>query len=330
MENKIIKVSIIIPVYNVSEYLRECLESVINQSLKEIQIIIVNDASPDPLDDKICQEYIRSDNRIKYIKHPENKGLGAARNTALLHVKGAFVTFVDSDDFIHKDMCKVLYEKAVANDCDLVQCNFTRVDTNSRIIKNALANQNEESILLKELDSKLHILNGGSKKYFIGEMACAKLIKRYVAKNIKFPENRLHEDQPYFFYLIFHTKQILLSTEKFYYYRINPKSIVSNYSKKNELNIIKNLEEMKYFLDQRQLSSENKKAAEKYIYGVFIWLILKNVSKYKFSIPFVILTENFIPLKVKLILIIRGVLQTLKLHDIVSFVYQKIKRVSKN
>ena len=320
MENA--KVSIIIPVYNVSEYLRKCLESVINQSLKEIQIIIVNDASPDPLDDKICQEYARSDDRINYIKHPENKGAGAARNTALLHVTGAFVTFVDSDDFIHKDMCKVLYEKAITHDCDVVQCNFTRVDTNSIEIESDSL-YNKEPLLTKDLGTKLNLLNRKRAKNCIYGILCSKLIKTSASRSIKFIEIA-HEDFFYMLDLILRTKQILLSTEKFYYYRKNPESISNNPTKADQLNIIRNVRNMKCSLEKSSLNSKHKKLAKKYAYTIIHYLCYQNARQYKFSIPFTILAQNFIPLKVKLILIIRGVLHTLKLHDILAKIIKKI------
>ena len=94
------KVSIILPVYNVSEFLEKCLDSIINQSLKEIEIIIIKDCSPDPFDNIICQEYADKDDRIVYVKHEKNLGLGGARNTGIKLSKADYIGFVDSDDFI--------------------------------------------------------------------------------------------------------------------------------------------------------------------------------------------------------------------------------------
>lgn len=92
--------SVIIPVYNVSKYLEECIESIINQTLKDIEIILVNDCSPDNNDEAICLNYQKKDSRIKYIKHDINKGVSEARNTGLKNATGKYITFVDGDDYL--------------------------------------------------------------------------------------------------------------------------------------------------------------------------------------------------------------------------------------
>lgn len=94
------KLSVVVPVYNTYPYLRECLDSIINQTYKYIEIIIVNDASPYEEDDIICREYTSKDNRIVYIKHTENKFQGGARNTGINAATGKYITFIDSDDFL--------------------------------------------------------------------------------------------------------------------------------------------------------------------------------------------------------------------------------------
>lgn len=94
------KLSIVIPVYNTYPYLRECLDSIITQTYKNLEIIIVNDASPYEEDDAICREYSEKDERIVYIKHTENKYQGGARNTGINVATGKYITFIDSDDFL--------------------------------------------------------------------------------------------------------------------------------------------------------------------------------------------------------------------------------------
>lgn len=102
--------SVIVPIYNVSEYLEECIDSIINQSLKDMEIILVNDCSPDNNDELICSKYIEKDSRIKYIKHKKNKGVGETRNTGIKSATGKYIAFVDPDDFLI-DMN--IYEKAI-------------------------------------------------------------------------------------------------------------------------------------------------------------------------------------------------------------------------
>ena len=97
------KLSVIVPVYNTYPYLRQCLESIINQTYKNLEIIVVNDASPYIEDDEICKEYASIDERIIYIKHEENKRQGGARNTGIKVATGKYITFIDSDDFLIKE-----------------------------------------------------------------------------------------------------------------------------------------------------------------------------------------------------------------------------------
>ncbi|MBQ4439188.1 glycosyltransferase family 2 protein [bacterium] len=103
------KISIIIPVYNVEKYLRECLDSCVNQTLEDIEIICVDDCSPDN-SIKILEEYQAKDSRIKIFRHETNKNLGAARNTGLANATGEYVWFVDSDDYIDTKACQILYD----------------------------------------------------------------------------------------------------------------------------------------------------------------------------------------------------------------------------
>ena len=116
------KVSVIIPVYNVEKYLAKCIESVINQTLTEIEIICVDDGSTD-LCPKILDEYASKDKRIKVI-HKENEGYGKTMNIGLDLAQGEYIGLVESDDYILPNMYEILYKKAKENDLDLIKSNF--------------------------------------------------------------------------------------------------------------------------------------------------------------------------------------------------------------
>lgn len=115
-----IKVSIVVPVYNVEKYLKRCLDTLINQTLQEIEIILVDDGSPDncPV---ICDDYAKKDNRVKVI-HKQNQGLGYARNSGMLIARGEYIAFIDSDDYIDWNMMKILYELAIKKRFNAVYC----------------------------------------------------------------------------------------------------------------------------------------------------------------------------------------------------------------
>lgn len=122
--NKKIKVSVIVPVYNVEKYLSRCVDSIINQTLKEIEIILVDDGSPDQ-SPQICDEYALKDERIQVI-HKLNNGVSSARNAGLKVAQGDYIFFVDSDDWLELDGLQLLYDKAIEYDVDFVRSRAIR------------------------------------------------------------------------------------------------------------------------------------------------------------------------------------------------------------
>ena len=125
------EVSVIIPVYNVENYVKKCIDSVINQTYTNIEIILVDDGSTDSCG-SICKEYSLRDNRILVI-HKKNGGLSEARNVGLSYAKGNYILFVDGDDYIEKNMIEKLYNTILSNDSDMALCNFFYVDENEEV-----------------------------------------------------------------------------------------------------------------------------------------------------------------------------------------------------
>lgn len=127
------KVSIIVPVYNVSKYLKRCLDSLVNQTLKEIQIILVNDGSTDN-SLYICQQYANKDKRIILV-NKKNGGLSSARNEGLKFVTSKYVAFVDSDDYVDTNMYLTLYSKLKENNLDTIFCGYYKQDKSGKFIR---------------------------------------------------------------------------------------------------------------------------------------------------------------------------------------------------
>ena len=127
-------ITVVIPIYKVEQYLDKCIQSIINQTYKNLQIILVNDGSPDNCG-KICDEYALKDNRIEVI-HKINGGLSDARNVGIGRAKGKYIGFVDSDDYIEKDMYENMYNLLEERNADVCICNFYNVIENNNIIKN--------------------------------------------------------------------------------------------------------------------------------------------------------------------------------------------------
>jgi len=128
ISNKV-AVSVIIPVYNVELYLEKCLDSLINQTLKNIEIILINDCSTDN-SEVIIQDYLKLDSRIVYLQQSTNQGQGFARNYGIKKAKGEYILFVDSDDYIKPDAAELLYNKAKSLDLDVLEADYFKVGNN--------------------------------------------------------------------------------------------------------------------------------------------------------------------------------------------------------
>lgn len=120
------KVTVIVPVFNVENYLKSCIDSILAQSLTDFEIILINDCSTDD-SEKIITEYIEADSRVKYIKQEQNQGQGIARNTAIKNALGEYILFVDSDDYIHENSLEVLYTKSKELDLDFLESSYYKV-----------------------------------------------------------------------------------------------------------------------------------------------------------------------------------------------------------
>jgi glycosyltransferase involved in cell wall biosynthesis len=143
------KISIIVPVYNVEQYINRCINSLLGQTLKDIEIILVDDGSPDRCP-QICDEYARKDSRIKVI-HKKNGGLGYARNSGLELATGEYIAFVDSDDYVNINMYEKLYNETINNNFDIVYCGF--------IVENKDKSTYEENKRDRILQTRNDILN---------------------------------------------------------------------------------------------------------------------------------------------------------------------------
>lgn len=198
-------ISIIIPIYKVEEYLNQCIESVVNQTYKNLEIILVDDGSPDNCP-KMCDDWAKKDKRIKFI-HKENGGVSSARNMALEVFKGEYLCFIDADDTIHPRYVELLHNAAKKNKADVAACNWKKVyDINNP--------QNKE-IDIEKLTYKLFessdIFNLLYSKQIPLIMALwTKIYSRKIFEDIRFPDVVVAEDDA-----IIH--KVLFNCEKFVY-----------------------------------------------------------------------------------------------------------------
>lgn len=205
-------ISVIIPIYNVESYLRRCLDSVLRQTYPNLEIILVDDGSPDNCP-SICDEYATKDTRIIVI-HKKNGGLSDARNAGLDICKGDYITFIDSDDSISHNYAEQLINVAVKNDADIA---IGRMSNSKSIETNKTTIFSPEEALLGEF--------GSNPSAFI--TSCGKLFKKELWSTIRFPLHKVHEDV-FTTYLIFHkAKKIAFLDTILYNFFIREGSITS-------------------------------------------------------------------------------------------------------
>ena len=223
------KLSIIVPVYNTELYLRECLDSIINQTFKDIEIIIVNDCSPDN-SESIILEYMSKDPRIKYIKHEKNIGLGGARNTGITNAKGEWIAFVDSDDYIDLNTYEVMLS--------LIEKHQAHLGYFSVINFDDITKEESHDPYFDGYANVLTTLNHQDFYIVPSVTAWNKIFKRsdIIDNNLTFPEHLKHEDEEFWFkYVTIVEPSVISCLKKFYHYRQRSNSIVSNINSKLDL-----------------------------------------------------------------------------------------------
>lgn len=231
-------ISIILPVYNVEKYLRRCLDSIINQTYKNIEIIIVNDGSTDNSLD-ICNEYYEKDSRIKIITK-KNEGLGMARNTGINNASGEYVCFFDSDDFIERDAIEKMYNVIEKEHPQLVCYGFKKLDGNGNIIHTCIPDTNKnvflEDEVINEFLPELISENPDTGKCWnltMSAWACIYSMKLIKDTGWRFVSEReiISEDVYSLLILYKNVKKVAVLKEALYYYCVNPKSLTNTYRK---------------------------------------------------------------------------------------------------
>ncbi len=238
-------VTVIIPVYNVEKYLRRCLDSVINQTHKNLEIIVVDDGSTDE-SGVICDEYLKKDNRLKVI-HKENGGLSSARNAALdIASDFGYLAFVDSDDWIAKNAIEILVREMKSSKCDMIVFNFFADNGHEQIFMNTTGDCSFNTAEVKHKLIMDYWLNSVWDKFY----------KASIYHNIRFPEGKTFEDAYVMLDVLDRCTSIHCIKDALYYYnRENNFSITKEINLRNVFNVYKGWE--KKSLNNR-LNNEEK------------------------------------------------------------------------
>lgn len=222
-ENKPL-ISVIVPIYKVENYLNCCVNSIINQTYKNLEIILIDDGSPDKCG-KICDDFKKEDTRIKVI-HQKNNGVGSARNKGLNVCNGEYISFVDSDDYIMPDLIESLYNEIY--DCDYVSCGYTHVDNKSN--QENIFSPKEKIILTGKDALYKHYSIDNTIKNINCIYVWGKLFRRKIWDELRFPEGILFEDIYVMPYILLKCNKIKFINNAGYYYRKVEGSITNNQS----------------------------------------------------------------------------------------------------
>lgn len=269
------KVSVIIPVYNVEKYLNRCVDSVINQTYKNLEIILVDDGSPDNCS-RLCDEYAEKDDRVNVI-HKENGWLSSARNAGMDIMTGDYVTFIDSDDYVKENMIERMVELMKEHNADVVQVGYC-------------SDENEFYNDKTDFSEKIIEGNDNIKAFIDGIMYVMAWGKLYHSKTIadfRFLENlRCVEDEEFGLRFYKNVNKTVLCDEKMYFYfQENQNSIMKNIMKNREKELLR----LDTFYNVYTLAEEREKEC-KWLYE---YLFQGKVKKTLFYLKHTVRSENF-------------------------------------
>ena len=212
-------ISVVVPVYNVENYLVRCLESIRNQTYPNLEIILVDDGSTDSCP-QICDNYAGMDSRVKVL-HKKNGGLSSAKNAGINSACGTYIGIVDSDDYIHPDMYLDLWGKLKQTDSDIAVCGIERVYDD-----NGIQRENKETArhVYSGREAVINIFD--AELYLPSVVAVNKLYKKELFEDIRYPEGKLHEDEFTTYRLFYKSNKVVYTMLPYYYYYQRSNSIM--------------------------------------------------------------------------------------------------------
>ncbi len=269
-------ISIVVPVYNVEVYLDRCIKSILSQTHPDLEIILVNDGSTDS-SGEICEYYSKIDKRIIVI-HKENGGQSSARNTGIDIARGDYIGFVDSDDYVHQTMYKILFDLAINNDSDIVMCDYYELDE-IEAEKQKMNDKNLQVDLVKNTTIEhlsnlqaLNLLNDTNRGTYA--IACNKLFKRHLFNNLRFIEGRIYEDVFLAHRILYRCRKLTYIDLRLYYYIQRQGSTVNSPFTTRKFDKLYAMKDRADFFRKIKEYELNEKAIKHYI-DVFFWNYFK-------------------------------------------------------
>ncbi|MFW5787671.1 MAG: glycosyltransferase family 2 protein [Halanaerobiales bacterium] len=266
-------ISVIVPVYKVEDYLQQCIDSLRNQTYENLEIILVDDGSPDKCGE-ICDHYAEVDDRVKVI-HKENGGVSRARNAGLEIAEGEYISFLDSDDWVEPDYINILYKLLKNHNVDISICNYVKTDGDDV----SLVKSKGDTYIYSGIEA----LNGLYGEDMIQMNVCwGKLFKKSLFLYNKFPDGKIFEDILIMHNLYYDSEKIIVTTQELVYYRQREKSFTKKrHTIKMKLDMLEAFKERKNFFQSKRLSELAKVTWKNYLY--FLPEIYENKSENEFA-----------------------------------------------
>lgn len=252
-------ISVIVPIYHVEAYLKECIDSIIHQTYSTLEIILVDDGSDDncPI---ICDDYQKKDPRIQVI-HKENGGLSDARNVGLDAATGDYICFIDSDDVVHPNFIQTLYENLISTNSDMAICHYEKVYEIPKVMESL----SQHIIKVYTQTEILDALYGKESLSII--VAWNKLYHKSIWEQLRYPKGKIHEDEFVIHHILDQVNRVVINDGAYYYYRQREGSITNQYNEKR-LHALEALEARIQFY----CKAENEKLMYQTMYQYFFAL----------------------------------------------------------
>lgn len=259
-------ISVIVPVYNTQLYVGRCLETLINQSYNQLEIILVDDGSTDN-SRVICEKYQAKDRRIKVVTK-ENGGASTARNLGIELAQGEYICFVDSDDFVDFNYIKLLYEMCIENNCLCSICGFEGT-MNDKV--DLINYQQYEQYKLTYIEA----LSPRDPKWSVESIIpVSKLYHRSLFEGVRFPEGKIHEDEATIYKLIYNAKEVMVTRAMMYHYYNGNESVCRSSFTRKRLDSLEALHGRYLFFLEKEESVLAKHALVDYLDRIIAWYVL--------------------------------------------------------
>lgn len=249
-------ISVIVPVYKVEQYLPACVDSILAQTFRDFELILVDDGSPDNCG-AMCDAYAERDSRVKVI-HRENGGLSAARNSGIEAAQGFYITFIDSDDLVSESFLEILYDAANQSNSEIA-ISFPKPFPDGQTPDTALRRSGDQ----KTFNGSEAVMKLYQGSRMVPVNACAKLFQAALLTDMRFPEGRLHEDQAYVPIACYRANRVTWVSSPLYFYRDRPESITRTKFSLKRYDDIWAIDQCIAFFEQQRESEIIRAALEK-------------------------------------------------------------------